>query len=179
MTATLYRRALRLPRRSDGFSITELLVVVAVLAVVTAVGAPSFSSAAAARRLDSTTAQLAAAIRLARSEAVKRAAVTVVEPLESAGWSGSLRVYAALDMDPSGTMRADDVLIRIFDARSGIDVARGAPAKLAFDAKGRHVRAQANGAPTRSTIVLCASSIGRTFTVDFSGTPALQPDEPC
>lgn len=88
---------------SHGFTLVELLVTVAVLAVVLGIAVPSYQSFISRNRLAATTNELVSALALARSEAVKRAKpVSVVSADWSAGWEVSvdedgtvLRVYQA------------------------------------------------------------------------------------
>jgi type IV fimbrial biogenesis protein FimT len=70
---------MRLRRPEGGFTVIELMVVIAVLAILLVVAAPSFMSTLAKRRLEGAAAELATDIQYARSEAVQRnAAVGVV-----------------------------------------------------------------------------------------------------
>jgi len=59
-------------RRQRGFSLLETAIVVAILAIVGASAAPSFSAMVEARRLDAAATKLAADIQLARNEAIAR-----------------------------------------------------------------------------------------------------------
>lgn len=66
-------------RRSRGFTLVELLIVIALVAVILAIAAPSFTSTVAKKRLEGVAAELATDIQYARSEAAQRnAAVGVV-----------------------------------------------------------------------------------------------------
>ncbi len=60
------------PRRQAGFTLVELLVALAVAAILLAVGVPSFRSTIASNRLTSTTNDLVGTLAQARSEAIKR-----------------------------------------------------------------------------------------------------------
>lgn len=54
-----------------GFTLVELMIVVAVVAILTAIGLPSFSATIRANRIATRTNALIAAVSLARSEAVR------------------------------------------------------------------------------------------------------------
>lgn len=59
-------------KRSSGFTITELIVVVAILAVLGGLALPGFRSLIASNRLTTAANEMLAAIMSARSEAIKR-----------------------------------------------------------------------------------------------------------
>lgn len=66
------------PRGARGFTLIELMVAVAILAVLAALAAPSFNEAILSNRLASYVNTFAASARLARSEAGKRGATVVM-----------------------------------------------------------------------------------------------------
>lgn len=74
----------RLPAR--GFTLVELIVAVAVLAVLLSLAAPSFRGLLEAQRMRSAAFDLMADLTLARSEALKRGANVVLTPA-TGGWT--------------------------------------------------------------------------------------------
>lgn len=64
--------------RSQGFTLIELMITLAIVAIVVTFGIPSFRSTVANNRLVSTVNQFVADSQLARSEAVKRSATVTV-----------------------------------------------------------------------------------------------------
>lgn len=72
-----------------GFTMIELIVSIAVLAVLAAIATPSFQRMIEAQRLRSTAFGLVSDLTLARSEAVKRGtAVELVPVVADDGWAG-------------------------------------------------------------------------------------------
>ncbi len=80
------RRACLLRSASRGFTIIELMVVVAMVAVIAALAAPGLRSFSAGQQVRSVTIDLTTDLLLARSEALKRNAAVSVTP-RSGGWA--------------------------------------------------------------------------------------------
>jgi len=81
--------------REQGFSLIELMVVVAVTATLATLAAPSFSTFIASQRVKSVAYDLVSGLLLARSEALKRNQDVVVVPTTaSEGWGGGWQVVA-------------------------------------------------------------------------------------
>lgn len=77
------------PGWSRGFSMIELMVVVAVAAVLAAVATPSFKEFILGQRVKNAAFDLASNLLLARSEAIKRNTDVTLAPADiSAGWVG-------------------------------------------------------------------------------------------
>ena len=92
-------------RRPRGFTVIELMVVVALVAVLAVVATPSLRSFAANQALSSTVSDLLSATMTARATAISRNRQTMVEPMDtSVGWASGWRVY--VDTDGSGDFDA-------------------------------------------------------------------------
>lgn len=72
---------------NQGFSIVELMVAVAILAIIAGIGMPSFQAMMERSRLDSAADTLADSLRFARSEAVTRNATIEVDGTYANGWN--------------------------------------------------------------------------------------------
>jgi type IV fimbrial biogenesis protein FimT len=84
-------------RSSDqaGFSLVELMIVIAVVAIMAGIAAPSFQDMLASQRLSAATSALNESLWLARSEAIKRNTAVSFEFDDIAdGWSVSTAVGA-------------------------------------------------------------------------------------
>ena len=162
-------RTRRPERRSAGFTLIELLTVVAIVGILTAAMGPSMVQLAAGSRLDSAQTQFSAVLRLARSEAIKRAAVTVVEPVVAGDWGGELRVYVDRDGNLQNAMTGSDPLVRRFPGPGKLTVLSGAPARFALDGRGRNLSITATPQPAETALTLCARKLRRVLTVEPSG----------
>lgn len=136
-------------RGSEGLTLIELMVTVAVLAIATAIAYPSFNGVIHSNRLAGATNSMLAALNLARSEAVRSNRGAGICPTlagakcEGTDWSRSLVVF--LDHDGSGGWSDGDAVVRFFEpnealslvvAKAGGSDAEAIPA-VAFDRTGR------------------------------------------
>jgi type IV fimbrial biogenesis protein FimT len=85
---------------NQGFSVVELMVAVAVLAIIVGIGLPSFQTMLERSRVDSAADSLADSFRYARSEAITRNTTVDVDGPYADGWAVKLdgvdlRVYQA------------------------------------------------------------------------------------
>jgi len=156
-----------------GFTLVELMVVLAVVGLLAATAAPSFQGAVTSRRLESGTTQIVNAIRLARAEAIKRAGVVVVRPLSGTDWGSGLIVHFEADSDPSDTRTDADTEIRRFQMpeRSTFDSA--SPSALAFDAQGRNVAPTLDGTPQGASLQMSINGTSRTVTISRAGATSI------
>jgi type IV fimbrial biogenesis protein FimT len=83
--------------RARGFTLPELMAVVAIAAILAGIGVPSFVSLTANIRARGAESDLYAALSLARSEAIKRNAQVTLQPA-SGGWQAGWDTF-----DSSGT----------------------------------------------------------------------------
>jgi len=106
----------RQPRR--GFTLVELMVVVAVVVVLLASAGPAMSSFATANQIAAAKSTFAGALALARSEAAKRGTSVIVQARGSApsgnefgaGWD------VVVDTNGNGSVDTSDLTVRSFDA---------------------------------------------------------------
>ena len=87
--------------RKGGFSLAELLVVTAIVAVMAGAALPDFRHMIRAQQLKAATYDLFGAIDLARTQAIARGRRVQLEPLDAAGrdWSAGWVVFVDQDGD--------------------------------------------------------------------------------
>jgi len=143
------------------FTLIELMVTIAIAAVLLMVVIPSLTTFQRNAELTSITNNLIAALNVARGEAMKRNGFTFVEPLGAGGnWNGGFRVYVDQNLNMTFD-EATDISILKTEAVSpyititGTDTATGATAYLMFDAQG-YSKTKARGWPAATLALTIA-----------------------
>lgn len=108
----------RVPPRSAGFTLLELLITVSVLALLVGIGIPSFQETIRRNRLTEQTNGLLGALALARSEATKRSGTVTVCPgndpedpsgcADDADWTANGLIVFSDNIGDRGTVDIDD-----------------------------------------------------------------------
>ncbi|TFZ01592.1 GspH/FimT family pseudopilin [Ramlibacter rhizophilus] len=145
-------------RCNSGFTLLEMMVAVALLALVASLAAPGMQRLIAAQRLRSVGYDLVADLTLARSEAIKRAAQVSIVPT-SGSWANGWTVQTVVGSTALGQR----------GAIHGLSVnSTTPPAGIVFEANGRAT--VAGGGTARFGF---SNSYGnhRCITVDPSGRP--------
>jgi len=125
----------------SGFTLLELMTSIVVLAILLAIGVPSFRSVIHNNRIAGSTNELVTALTYARSEAMKRGdPVTVCASTDEAvcagdtNWSTGWIVF--VDTDGNGTRGVGEPLIQVWGAVGG---------GLALDASTEFIRYTSTG----------------------------------
>lgn len=82
-------------RRSEGFTLIELMVVIAVVAVVATIAAPSFRSYILLQQLKNTGYDMVSSLMRARSEAMTQNVSVNVTPNDGVNWQSGWKVATA------------------------------------------------------------------------------------
>ncbi|WP_213954106.1 GspH/FimT family protein [Variovorax sp. dw_954] len=123
-------------RRVSGFTAIELLVVVAVVAILATLALPSFNAVVSRYRVRTAVEDFTATIYFARSEAIRRGGGVVLRKATQAGcsapgsqnWSCGWLVFA--DLNGNGSADKGDEVLQQSPAPRGVDVRRTTNASL-------------------------------------------------
>ena len=155
------------PAQQHGFTLVELLVSMAVLAVLLGVAVPSFQSVVASSQLSSRTNDLVGALSLARSEAIRRGArVTLCKSSDGASCASSgdwdQGWIAFVDTTRSGTDAAVDsgeTVIQIYQGNANAVSIKGSTNVANYVSFASDGRAKVMaGTPQTGTLRPCSSS---------------------
>ena len=103
----------KLPNSRLGFTLLELIVVIAIASILLGIAIPSFTSIIRSTRLTTYTNDFVTALNLARSEAIKRGVSVTVRKLGS-NWENGWNVFA--DSNSDGVFDSSEVLIRTYSS---------------------------------------------------------------
>lgn len=114
----------RMKSKFQGFTLVEMLVTIAVVAVLAGLAVPSFQTLMVSRNLDSVADTLASDFRYTRSEAIKRTTfVSICASSSGTACAGSLWKdgwIVFIDDNGNGAFDAGDAIIRVQQTMSGI-----------------------------------------------------------
>lgn len=167
--------------RSSGFTLVELLVAVAVLAILVGWAIPSMYHLISQNRMTATTNQLVGLVHHARSEALKTGERVWVSPMTDGEGTASWSLGAVIWVDDNGdgSRAATESVREVWIDNSDISVAGSATALViapfGFDAAGYAISDQAY------TLTLCSDAVparGQRIEINAGGQIRTE-DEDC
>jgi len=126
-----------------GFSLIELMVTLSVLAIILSLAVPGFNNFIQSVRAGSQGDSLTGALRLARSEAIKRGQNVGIAAADGITWHGGWNVW--VDEDADRVLDSNETLIKTYPAFSGGNTVVATVTALGFDARGLQVGVTAGG----------------------------------
>jgi type IV fimbrial biogenesis protein FimT len=158
-------------RRSKGFTLVELMITVAVVAILAAIAFPSFQQVLRSNRVASANNEVMGLVALARSEAIRNkrgGAVCGSSNGTSCDGDWSKGMLAWSDTDPDGALGADETVLRFVTTNPAITATGPSASSIAFDARGRLVGAVAKEVVLQPTSCN-KQALLRRLTVNASG----------
>jgi type IV fimbrial biogenesis protein FimT len=96
--------------KNQGFTIIELITVIAIIVILATIVSPSFKEIQRNSELTSATNNLMGAINTARTEAMKRSKNALVAPTTGTDWNTGITIF--VDTNFNNTFDAGDILIK-------------------------------------------------------------------
>ena len=156
-------------RGSGGFTLIELMITIAIVAIVLTLGVPSFQETIRNNRLITTVNDFISSLNLTRSEAIKRGIrVTLCKSVNGTSCNTSSTGYQQgwiIFVDPNGNATVDsgEQIIRVYAAIAGINLT-GNTNVINF------VSYVANGMTTQSgTVTICIAPKGYNIFISGAG----------
>lgn len=144
-------------RTGKGFTLIELIITLAVLAIMVGWAIPSFFSLINQNRLTSTSNQVLGLINQARSEALRKSDRIWVSPLTGTDWASGAAIW--LDVNSDGVRSADEIIRLVAIDNGSLSVTTSASAltvaPFGFDGAGFAIEDQP------FSLTFCSSGISQ------------------
>ena len=111
--------------RFHGFSLIELLVALAIAALLLTIGVPAFGNLIDRTRMDADASELLRSLRYARQEAVRTNQTITIAPLAERDWNQGWVIF--IDNNHNGELDADETILRAFEGVGRSDIRANTP----------------------------------------------------
>ena len=129
-----------------GFTLIEVMVVVAIVAILLSIAAPNLVAFQRNSELRSTASGFLAAVQLARAEAMKRGVDTYMIPAAGGSWANGWIVFADTDLSQTLNTAVDTVIMQTGAIASKTAVVTGSANATAFaDGSSSYIRFNGGG----------------------------------
>lgn len=171
-------------------TLIELLITLAIVAILVVIGLPSLQEAIRTNRVSSFSNDLLSAAAYARSEAVRRSGNVALcaSPDPTAGGSDEVAAAATcsgtawadgwivfVDTDQDGQRQAAELVLRVGDVRDGLNAAASTNFVLSYDRLGRANLAAAETIDVRSAPCAAGGPARRLVNLSRIGRVAVDP----
>ena len=164
--------------KQSGFTLIELMVTLALIAIVLMIGVPSFRSMVTNNRVVAQANELATSIQYARSEAIKRTtSVSICSSTNQTAcdggnaWATGWLVFT--DANSNGALDGGDTILRVFDGSSTTNTLTTTVSSIVFQSTGLRPTGAANVTLT-ATSPSCTGNNKRIITVGATGRSSMQ-----
>jgi len=166
--------------KSRGFTLIELMVTIAVMAVVASIAAPSFSDMLKSYKLNQSTEQMMQALKEGRSRAAAARAMVVICPNKNSTGQEITVDQCLTSVNVTGTAAAAyKDANRIILANMGDGVKVSDDLYVVFSATGVSLDSASNAAPKAKKIVICSDQKTREIGVTVLGGVSLNSKGTC
>lgn len=149
--------------RARGFTLIELMVALAVLAIVVGIGVPSYQDYVANQRVKTASQSLFMSLLLARSEAIKRNQTVTVSASDG-------------DWEKGWVVSASGQDIRVEQSLQAVGMANSPVSSLSFSRNGR---LQGGGSATLEFCDSAGRAIKRVVALSLAGQPYISREGSC
>lgn len=170
-------------RNVTGFTLLELMVVVAIAAILAALAFPSFTGTIRSNQVATGTNELLASLSLARSEAIRgtrSAGICASSDGATCGsdWNAGWLVWTDAGNTGLGTLGSGDTIVRYSQAKPKVSINTGTVAAFIFDSRGRMTARNSGGSVIsasspaiglQSSVCPAGSQLVRSFNINTAG----------
>ena len=118
--------------QTQGFTLIELMVVLALIAILASLAAPSFQRSIAQRKISEVASDLMVSALQARSAAITNNQQSIVQPMDTSDWSRGWRIYIDIDKDKAYTEGTDTLISTVSAKSSNVTTTEFLPSDLIF-----------------------------------------------